>query len=93
MRAFITLTIAGLLIAVSGLATGVSLAQGYPDRPIRAIVPFPAGGVADAVARLVGQKLGDRLGRSVVIENRTGASGRLALRSSRSRPRMVTRCS
>jgi hypothetical protein len=39
MRAFITLTIAGLLIAVSGLAAGVSLAQGYPDRPIRAIVP------------------------------------------------------
>jgi tripartite-type tricarboxylate transporter receptor subunit TctC len=77
MRAFITLTIAGLLAAASGLATGGSLAQGYPDRPIRAIVPFPPGGVADAVARIVGQKLGDRLGRSIVIENRTGASGTL----------------
>jgi len=77
MRAFITLTIAGLLVAASGLATGGSLAQGYPDRPIRAIVPFPPGGVADAVARIVGQKLGDRLGRSIVIENRTGASGTL----------------
>jgi len=77
MRAFITLTIAGLLVAASGLATGGSLAQSYPDRSIRAIVPFPPGGVADAVARIVGQKLGDRLGRSIVIENRTGASGTL----------------
>jgi tripartite-type tricarboxylate transporter receptor subunit TctC len=76
MRALIALTIAGLL-AASGFATGQARAQGYPDRPIRAIVPFPAGGVADAVARIVGQRLGDRLGRSLVIENRTGASGTL----------------
>jgi tripartite-type tricarboxylate transporter receptor subunit TctC len=67
-------TVAGWLIAVAG---GTPLAQSYPDRPIRAIVPFPAGGLADAVARIVGQKLGDRLGQSVVIENRTGASGTL----------------
>ena len=77
MRAFLTLTIASLLVAASVFAAGPSLAQSYPDRPIRAIVPFPAGGVADAVARIVGQKLGDRLGRSIVIENRTGASGTL----------------
>jgi tripartite-type tricarboxylate transporter receptor subunit TctC len=77
MRGFIALTIAGLLAAASGLTTGASHAQGYPDRPIRAIVPFPAGGVADAVARIVGQRLGERLGRSLVIENRTGASGTL----------------
>jgi tripartite-type tricarboxylate transporter receptor subunit TctC len=77
MRAFIRLTIASLLAAGSVSATGPSLAQSYPDRPIRAIVPFPAGGVADAVARIVGQRLGDRLGRSIVIENRTGASGTL----------------
>jgi tripartite-type tricarboxylate transporter receptor subunit TctC len=77
MRAFITLTIAGLLVAGAVPVTGPARAQSYPDRPIRAIVPFPAGGVADAVARIVGQKLGDRLGRSIVIENRTGASGTL----------------
>ena len=75
MRAFMAVTIAGLLVAPSGLATNASLAQGYPDRPIRAVVPFPAGGLADAVARIVGQKLGDRLGQSLVIENRAGASG------------------
>jgi tripartite-type tricarboxylate transporter receptor subunit TctC len=67
MRAFIALTVASLHAAVLALPAG----------PSRAIVPFPAGGVADAVARIVGQKLGDRLGRSIVIENRTGASGTL----------------
>jgi tripartite-type tricarboxylate transporter receptor subunit TctC len=76
MRALIAVTIAGLL-AASALITDEARAQGYPDRPIRAIVPFPAGGVTDAVARIVGQRLGDRLGRSLVIENRTGASGTL----------------
>lgn len=50
-------------------------AQTYPVRPIRCIVPFPAGGVADVTARLIGQKLGEALGQQVVIENRTGASG------------------
>ena len=76
MRAFIAVTIAGSLVA-SGLMTCELRAQNYPDRPIRTIVPFPAGGLADAVARIVGQKLGDRLGGSLVIENRTGASGTL----------------
>jgi tripartite-type tricarboxylate transporter receptor subunit TctC len=74
MRALLTVTVAGWLVAV---ASAVASAQSYPDRPIRAIVPFPAGGLADAVARIVGQKLGDRLGQSLVIENRTGASGTL----------------
>jgi tripartite-type tricarboxylate transporter receptor subunit TctC len=74
VRTLLTVTVAGWLIAV---ASATALAQSYPDRPIRAIVPFPAGGLADAVARIVGQRLGDRLGPSVVIENRTGASGTL----------------
>jgi tripartite-type tricarboxylate transporter receptor subunit TctC len=52
-------------------------AQNYPDRPVRVIVPFPAGGLADAVARIVGQKLGEALGQNFVVENRTGASGTL----------------
>jgi tripartite-type tricarboxylate transporter receptor subunit TctC len=75
MRTSVAMVIAGLLMAGSGLAIGESRAQGYPDRPIRTIVPFPAGGLADAVARIVGQKLGESLGQSLVIENRTGASG------------------
>jgi tripartite-type tricarboxylate transporter receptor subunit TctC len=60
------------LIAVS--AAGV-MAQDYPQRPIRMIVPFPPGGVTDVLARILGAKLGERLGQQVVIDNRAGASG------------------
>ena len=54
-------------------------AQTYPTRPIRFIVPFPAGGVADVTARLIGQRLGEALGQTIVIENRPGASGTLGV--------------
>lgn len=61
------------LIAWSGAAAAAQ--QGYPDRPIRLIVGFAPGGNTDTVARIVGQKLGDRLGTQVVIDNRGGAGG------------------
>jgi len=54
-------------------------AQAYPSRPVRLIVGLAAGGGQDIVARLLGQWLSDRLGRQFIIENRTGASGNLAL--------------
>jgi tripartite-type tricarboxylate transporter receptor subunit TctC len=54
-------------------------AQAWPTRPIRVIVPFPAGGATDVAARLVAQKLGEVLGQSTVIENRTGASGTVGI--------------
>ena len=54
-------------------------AQTWPNRPIRAFVPFPPGGVADVTARLIGQKLGEALGQTIVIENRAGASGTLGV--------------
>jgi tripartite-type tricarboxylate transporter receptor subunit TctC len=63
------------------LATGGALlaaparAQNYPDRPVRIVVPYPAGGTTDILARLVGQKVGERLGQPFVIENRSGATG------------------
>jgi tripartite-type tricarboxylate transporter receptor subunit TctC len=53
--------------------------DGFPTRPIRWIVPFPPGGPTDVVARIVGQRLGDRLGQPVFIENRSGASGNIGL--------------
>jgi tripartite-type tricarboxylate transporter receptor subunit TctC len=53
-------------------------AQPYPAKPIRIIVPFPAGGSADIMARVVGQKITERWGQQVVIDNRSGAGGNIA---------------
>ncbi len=59
-----------------GLVTGPALAQQtYPDRPIKMIVAWPAGGGTDSVARIVARHLGERLKQPVVVENRSGASG------------------
>jgi tripartite-type tricarboxylate transporter receptor subunit TctC len=57
------------------LFAGLAHAQTYPARAIRLIVPFPPGGSNDIVGRMVGQQLGERLGQSVVIDNRGGAGG------------------
>jgi tripartite-type tricarboxylate transporter receptor subunit TctC len=54
---------------------GAAAAQDYPAKPIRAIVPFPPGGVVDIVARTVGQKMSEGLGQALVVENRGGAGG------------------
>src|SRR5215813_2710105 len=72
------LALVALLLAGSGPAV---LAQTYPSQNINMIVPFAAGGIADVVGRLVGQKAGERLGRTVVIENRGGAGGNLGARA------------
>jgi tripartite-type tricarboxylate transporter receptor subunit TctC len=65
-----------LSIAVLAAFCGAAQAQStYPSKPIRLIVAFPAGGSTDIVARLVGQKLGEKLGQQVVIDNRGGAGG------------------
>jgi tripartite-type tricarboxylate transporter receptor subunit TctC len=67
----------GLLMLALLLPAAPADAQNYPSKPIRMIVPYPAGGVADVSARIVAQKLGESLGQQVVIENRAGASGTL----------------
>lgn len=69
-----------LLLAI-GLAAQMApaLAQTYPTKPIRLIVPFAAGGPADVVAREVGQKLGGELGQTVIVENQGGGAGTVAL--------------
>ena len=65
-------------MAVVLAATALPAAgQQYPVRPVRIIAPFPPGGGVDVVARTVGEKLGARLGQTVVIDNRPGAAGTL----------------
>lgn len=59
------------------LASSVSLAQTYPSKPIRWIIPFPPGGAMDAMARTLAPKMSERLGQPVVTENRPGAGGNI----------------
>src|SRR5262245_3582028 len=70
--------LAGLMLA--GIVQP-SAAQTYPSQNITVLVAFAAGGIADVVARFVGQKLSERLGQPVVIENRGGAGGNLAAKA------------
>jgi len=58
-----------------GLAFAHAQSQAYPNKPIRVIVPFPAGGPTDAMARIVSDRLGAGLGQSIVVENRGGGAG------------------
>jgi tripartite-type tricarboxylate transporter receptor subunit TctC len=71
----------GAVLLAAALAAGAADAQSndaaWPDRPIRLIVPFPAGSSTDIIARIVGQRLSTRLGQQVVIDNRAGASGNI----------------
>ena len=66
-----------LLFAVSVLPATSACAQGYPDRAVKIIVPFAAGGTADAVPRLVADWLSRKWGQPVIIENKTGAAGNI----------------
>jgi tripartite-type tricarboxylate transporter receptor subunit TctC len=65
------------LLALALLTSNV-LAQGYPDKPIRILVGFAAGGPADITARLIGDRLSETWGKPVIVENLTGAAGNLA---------------
>ena len=73
------------LLAVVGICA--QAAEPYPQRPIRFLVPQSPGGASDTVARVVAQRLGERLGQQLVVDNRPGAT-----RWSRRRPATAIRC-
>ncbi|TFZ01234.1 Bug family tripartite tricarboxylate transporter substrate binding protein [Ramlibacter rhizophilus] len=77
-RSVLRRTLLAAALAATGLASLGAFAQdGYPNKPVRVVVNFPAGGAADTLARAIGQPLSEALGQPVVIENRGGANGNI----------------
>lgn len=78
MRRFFKTALAACCLAAFTLPVAAeSGTANYPNKPIKLIVPFPAGGTSDVLGRLVGNKLGEALGQTVVVENRAGANGNI----------------
>lgn len=75
MPAAISAGIFGFVVALGAMPTFGQTTSGYPGKPIRLVAPFPAGGVLDFFARITAQKMSERMGQQVVVENRAGAAG------------------
>jgi tripartite-type tricarboxylate transporter receptor subunit TctC len=68
-----------IALAAACLISGSAVAQQYPNKPVKVIVPFPAGGVTDIATRLIAQKLSERLGQQFYVENVAGAGGNIGM--------------
>src|SRR5688572_31029021 len=78
--------ICALALGALCLAPAAALSQAYPSKPIRVIVPFPAGGGVDYIGRIVSKGLSERLGQQVVVDNRPGANAIVGLEALKSAP-------
>lgn len=74
-----TILLQSLAVAIAFAISGSAAAQVYPARPITMVVPFPAGGPTDVIARIVADRMRDPLGQPIIIENVTGASGSIGV--------------
>jgi tripartite-type tricarboxylate transporter receptor subunit TctC len=74
------------IVLAAALLPGTAISQAYPSKPIRLIVPFPAGGGVDYIGRIVGKGLAERLGQQVIVDNRPGANAIVGLEVLKSSP-------
>ena len=82
----------GVGIVLANLAAGASRAEDYPSRPIRVVVGFGPGAVADVILRVMAARMSQTFGQQLVVENRPGAGSSSVRNMSRGRPKTATRC-
>jgi tripartite-type tricarboxylate transporter receptor subunit TctC len=86
LKTLIVLAVAGGAAFLLFGAWSTALAQAYPSKPVKLIVPFPPGGVPDIVGRVIAQSLSERLGQPVIVDNRAGAAGTVGVEAAAKSP-------